>query len=86
MEGVEELGSGEDPARLAGERGKELVTRVRAVLRRTEGLERKPDVIRAGDVEIDSTRLSVTPSRIRLCAMYPNACRPLILLRNYNYY
>ena len=39
---------------------KELVARVRAVLRRTEGLERKPDVIRAGDVEIDSTRLSVS--------------------------
>jgi len=35
---------------------KELVARVRAVLRRTEGLERKPEVIRAGDVEIDSRR------------------------------
>ena len=39
---------------------KELVARVRAVLRRTEGLERKPEVIRAGDVEIDNTRLSVS--------------------------
>lgn len=39
---------------------KELVARVRAVLRRVEGLEGRPEVIRAGDVELDSTRLSVT--------------------------
>jgi two-component system alkaline phosphatase synthesis response regulator PhoP len=39
---------------------KELVARVRAVLRRAEGLEGRPEVIRAGDVELDSTRLSVT--------------------------
>ena len=39
---------------------KELVARVRAVLRRTEGLEARPEVIRAGDVELDNTRLSVT--------------------------
>src|SRR5207248_1589271 len=39
---------------------KELVARVRAVLRRTEGLEGRPEVIRAGAVEIDSTRLSVS--------------------------
>src|SRR2546421_12224474 len=38
---------------------KELVARVRAVLRRVEGLEGQPEVIRAGDVELDSTRLSV---------------------------
>ncbi len=39
---------------------KELVARVRAVLRRTEGLEGRPEVIRAGDVELDNTRLAVT--------------------------
>src|SRR3989440_5964606 len=38
---------------------KELVAPVRAVLRRVEGLEGQPEVIRAGDVELDSTRLSV---------------------------
>ncbi|HEX6347849.1 MAG TPA: response regulator transcription factor [Candidatus Dormibacteraeota bacterium] len=39
---------------------KELVARVRAVLRRVEGLEGRPEVIRAADVELDSTRLSVS--------------------------
>jgi len=39
---------------------KELVARVRAVLRRAEGLDARPEVIRAGDVELDNTRLSVT--------------------------
>jgi DNA-binding response OmpR family regulator len=39
---------------------KELVARVRAVLRRAEGLDARPEVIRAGDVELDNTRMSVT--------------------------
>ena len=56
---------------------KELVARVRAVLRRVEGLEGRPEVIRAGDVELDSTRLSVnvngravdlTPTEFQLLA------------------
>jgi len=56
---------------------KELVARVRAVLRRVEGLQGRPEVIRAGDVELDSTRLSVnvngravdlTPTEFQLLA------------------
>jgi DNA-binding response OmpR family regulator len=39
---------------------KELVARVRTVLRRSEGLQGPPEVIRTGDVEIDTARLSVT--------------------------
>jgi two-component system alkaline phosphatase synthesis response regulator PhoP len=38
---------------------KELVARVRAVLRRVEGLRRPGDVIRASDVELDLSRMLV---------------------------
>jgi two-component system alkaline phosphatase synthesis response regulator PhoP len=38
---------------------RELVARVRAVLRRTENRQRPAEVIRAGDVEIDTTRMRV---------------------------
>lgn len=39
---------------------KELVARVRAVLRRTRSAERGDEVLRAGEVEIDSRRMRVT--------------------------
>jgi DNA-binding response OmpR family regulator len=39
---------------------RELVARVRAVLRRTENRQAPAPVIRAGDVEIDTTRMRVT--------------------------
>jgi two-component system, OmpR family, alkaline phosphatase synthesis response regulator PhoP len=39
---------------------KELVARVRAVLRRVEAAEAPPDLIRAGDVELDVPRMRVT--------------------------
>jgi two-component system, OmpR family, alkaline phosphatase synthesis response regulator PhoP len=40
--------------------GKELVARVRAVLRRTSGETRSADTIRVGDLEIDVPRMQVT--------------------------
>src|SRR5213595_485781 len=39
---------------------KELVARVRAVLRRVEGMEAPRDLVRAGDVELDVPRMRVT--------------------------
>lgn len=39
---------------------KELVARVRAVLRRVDASVEAPDVVRAGDLEIDTTKRSVT--------------------------
>ena len=39
---------------------RELVARVRAVLRRTDGRATAPEVVRAGDVEVDFQRLRVT--------------------------
>ena len=39
---------------------KELVARVRAVLRRTEGLQSSSEVVRVGDVELDIPRMLVT--------------------------
>jgi len=45
---------------------KELVARVRAVLRRADGVQARPAVIRAGDVQLDLDRLSVTVAGRRL--------------------
>jgi len=54
---------------------KELVARVRAVLRRTEGAHESPEIVRAGDVELDTARMAaavgnrrvdLTPTEFRL--------------------
>jgi DNA-binding response OmpR family regulator len=39
---------------------RELVSRVRAVLRRVEGAKAGPDLIRVGEVELDAARMRVT--------------------------
>ena len=39
---------------------RELVSRVRAVLRRTEGAHAAPQLLRVGDVELDAVRMRVT--------------------------
>ncbi|MFI5255101.1 MAG: response regulator transcription factor [Candidatus Limnocylindrales bacterium] len=56
---------------------RELVSRVRAVLRRSEGAKTAPDVVRIGDLELDAARMRVsvagrrvelTPTEFRLVA------------------
>jgi two-component system alkaline phosphatase synthesis response regulator PhoP len=56
---------------------RELVSRVRAVLRRTEGAHEEPGLVRVGDVELDAARMRVsvagrrvelTPTEFRLLA------------------
>jgi DNA-binding response OmpR family regulator len=45
---------------------KELVARVRAVLRRAEGAQAAPDVLRAGDLALDLARMRVTRAGVAI--------------------
>ena len=58
-----------------------LVARVRALLRRTHGDIKPPSVIRAGNLEIDSEKYSVT-FKGELIKLTPNEFKLLVLLAN----